>query len=183
MKFRLFIGAMLATAAFCAAPAWAKTPEPSKYDITLTIQLTGCTTPPSGPCTGGMGYADQCPSNDCACCTYTGTASGAAGNGPVTLYETNDWGDGAGFGPSDTEMDPAYAEIDIDGSKDVEAIYFEGVALGQFLLSAPPTEGLLNGGCVIEDTTVFTGGGSGKCGSNTSTTTKTKFTITGTALK
>jgi hypothetical protein len=182
MKFGFLISAILATVAVWAAPTWAG--GPTKYDITLTIQATGCTEAGSGPCTGGMGLADYCPSDDCACCTFKGTASGAAGNGPVTLYETNNWGVGGGYGLSNTELDPAYAEIDIHGSKDVEAIYFEGAALGQTLNSdSPSPEGILSGGCVIEDATLFKGGGFAKCGGDTSGTTKTKFTITGTAEK
>jgi len=169
MKFRFLMSAMLATA-FCVAPAWAKTVKPSNYSITPTILLTGCTTPHSGPCTGGsVGWADVCPSRDCFCCTYTGTARGAAGNGPVTLYATNDYGDG-GVG-----FDPAYGEIDIDGSKDVEGIVFTGVDLVPVdNVNDSTAENFLNGGCIIWDSKVFTEGFA-RCGGNYSKTTSTKF--------
>ena len=46
----------------------------------------------AGPCTGGAGFANRCPSKSCTCYTSTGTASGSTGNGTVTFYETFDDG-------------------------------------------------------------------------------------------
>lgn len=191
MKFRFLMSAMLATA-FCATPAWAawhgsanqqeavpdKTtaPKPSSYNITLTILESSSST--TGPRTGGTGFVDICPSGTCTCYTYTGTASGTAGNGPVTFYETFDEGDGDGS--YESSCTPAYGEMDITGSKDVEAIAFTGADCG----SAYTPEGFLNGGCFLLDTNVFTVGGAiATCGGNYSQSMKTKFTIKGKALK
>lgn len=192
MKFGLLMSAMLATAAFCAAPTWAgwhgsanqqwaaadktKAPKPSKYDITLTIlEMPGG----PGPCTGGEGWANICPSGDCDCFKYTGTASGAAGKGTVTFYETFDDGD-SWTGKYDAICSPAYGDIEIVGSKDTESIAFDGADCS----SAFFTRGaLLVGGCYLQDTNVFEEGAVGSCSGNYSSTVKTEFTIKGTALK
>ncbi len=191
MKFRVLMSAMLATA-FCATPAWAgwhgsanqqeavpdKTTAPkiTSYNITLNIlESTGFT---AGACTGGTGFANFCPSGTCDCYTYTGSASGTAGNGPVTFYETFDDGDGASS--YDSGCTPAYGEIDIKGSKDTEAIAFTGADCG----STFTPEGFLNGGCFLLDTNIFTVGGAiAACGGNYNEIKYTKFTIKGSALK
>jgi hypothetical protein len=191
MKFRFLTCAMLATA-FCATPAWAAwngfanrqeavpdkttTPKPSSYNITLTILESSSST--TSACTGGTGFADFCPSGLCDCFTYTGTASGTAGKGPVTFYETLDFGDGDGA--YESGCTPAYGEIDITGSKDTEAIAFTGADCG----SSYTPQGFLNGGCFLLDTNVFTVGGAiATCGGNYSQSMNTKFTIKGKALK
>jgi hypothetical protein len=185
------MSAMLA-AAFCATPAWAgehgstnqqeavpdktTTPKPSSYNITLTILESSSST--TSACTGGTGFANFCPSGVCDCYTYTGTASGTAGNGAVTFYETFDFGNGSGF--YESGCTPAYGEIDITGSKDTEAIAFTGADCG----STFTPEGFLNGGCFLLDTNIFTVGGAiATCGGNHSQSTNTKFTIKGKALK
>jgi len=191
MKFRFLMGAML-VGAFCATPTWAagtgfgngqevvpdKTtaPKPSNYSITLSIARTGTA---GGPCTGGAGLADNCPSGSCSCYTFVGTATGSAGNGPVTFYWTDDFGDGRdGY---ESGCDPAYGDIEITGSKDVESIGFIGA--GRCDSSFTPNV-FLNGGCYLGSTNVFTVGGAiATCGGNVTETAKTKFTIKGTALK
>ena len=191
MKLRFLMGAMIA-AAFCATPTWAawhgsanqqeavpdKTTAPkiSSYNITLTILESSSST--TSACTGGTGFADFCPSGLCDCFTYTGKASGAAGNGPVTFYETFDYGDGDSA--YEAGCTPAYGEIDITGSKDTEAIAFTGADCG----SSFTPQGFLNGGCFLLDTNVFTVGGAiATCGGNYSESMNTKFTIKGKALK
>jgi hypothetical protein len=191
MKFRFLMSAILA-ASFCATPAWAAwhgsanqqeavpdkttTPKPSSYNITLTILKSLSAT--AGACTGGTGFANFCPSGVCDCFTYTGTASGTAGNGPVTFYETYDFGDGSGT--YDSGCTPAYGEIDIEGSKDLEAIAFTGADCG----SSYTPQNFLNGGCFLLYTNIFTVGGTiATCGGNYSDTMNTKFTIKGKALK
>jgi hypothetical protein len=191
MKFRFLMTAMLATA-FCVTPAWAawhgpeqqdegivpdsKTVKPSSYSVTLSILAApGYTT---GPCTGGKGLADIYRSGSCDCYTYTGTATGSAGTGAVTVYETDDYGDGNSA--YEAGCDPAYGDIEVDGSKDKESIAFTGADCGSnFTVS-----GFLNGGCFLYTTSVFTGGGAvAQCGGNYSTEKNQKFTIKGTALK
>jgi hypothetical protein len=189
MKFRFLMSAMLA-AAFCAAPtsaAWhgsanqheavpdTTTPKPAIYDITLTILES--TSSSSGPCTGGEGYADVCVSGDCTCYTYTGKAIGAAGSGSVTFYESFD--NDFGYVGYEAGCDVAVGEIDISGSKDVETLSFQGADCG----SAFTSQGFLSGGCVLEDTSVFTNGAVGACTGKYSTTANTKFKITGTSEK
>ena len=94
MKSKILVVAML-VAAFSSAPAMAywhgqghqtdatpekkKGPHPEKYDVTLFIAFGASST--SGPCTGGSGNADFCPTGDCECFTATGTAKGTAGKG------------------------------------------------------------------------------------------------------
>lgn len=209
MKFRFLMSAMLATA-FCATPTWAAgngsahrqgavpnarqgaapdsrqgvapdspTAKPSAYSITLTMIESPSST--SGPCTGGEGWADYCPSGECDCYTYSGTASGTAGKGPVMFYQTYDWG--SEVDTYNTYCGSAYGEIDIAGSKDTEAIVFTGGDCGTI---APPSFAapFLNGGCILGDTAVFTlGGAVAQCGGNYSDVTNTKFTIKGKALK
>jgi len=186
MKFRFLMGAMLATA-FCATPTWAawngsahqqgavpdsSTPKPSNYSITLTIiEEAGST---SGPCAGGKGWANWCPSGLCDCYTYTGSASGTAGKGLVTFYETLDYG--AGRGTSNDGCDPAYGEIDIVGSKDVESIAFTGADCGS------TAQEFLNGGCFLLGSSVYTDA-IAQCSGNYSESANTKFTIKGKAIK
>jgi len=180
MKFRLLVIAMLATA-FCVTPSWAKTAKPTNYSVTLTIQQTSCTSPSihvCGACTGGtLGLADNCyGGDDCFCCTYTGTAKGSAGDGPVTIYETNQWG------IAEDDVQSAIGEIDIDGSKDVEVIYFLGSDTTPAEVFPTTALNFLNGACIITESDVFTGGYA-RCGGNYSDSSKTTFTIEGSALK
>ena len=193
MKSRLLTIAILAVV-FCAAPTWAashfsadrqgavansKTPKPSSYSVTLSI-IEG-TSGTSGPCTGGAGLANYCPSGNCDCYTYTGTASGTAGTGAVTFYETyyND----SELDEYDTYCASAYGDIEITGKKDVESIAFTGSDCG----TIPPDDfaaPFLNGGCILASTNVFkTGGAVAQCGGPYSESYNTKFTIKGKALK
>jgi hypothetical protein len=202
MKFRFLTSAMLAAAVFCAAPTWAggnvpapaqngsahqqattpdSTTKPSNYSITLTmIEGSSCT---AGFCTGGVAgdFADYCPSGSCSCCTYTGTASGSAGKGAMTFYETYDYG--AGATSFDISCSPAYGEIDIAGSKDVEAIAFTGSDC--FPFQGPDyAPDFLNGGCMLWDSNVYIDGGAiAACGGTYSSNKYTKFTIKGKGLK
>lgn len=178
MKFGLLMSAtMLATFAFASyvTPTWAGS-SASNYNITLTMQQSGCTEPPAGPCAAGENY---CESGDCYCCTYTGTASGTAGKGTVTFYETVDTDhgqDGAGF-------NPMYGEIDIDGSKDTETVsIFGGDLRPEDVISGSTAANTLNGVCIIQASDVFTGGFA-KCSGSYSATSKMKFTIKGMAAK
>ncbi len=189
MKLRFLMSAMLA-AAFCATPAWAAwhgsasqqeavpdkttTPKPSNYSITLSILAP--TTGTAGACTGGYGYGDYCLSSTCDCYTYTGTASGTAGNGTATFYETYDQGDGSGA--HEAGCVPAYGEIDITGTKDNEVLVFVGADCGSEF-----TEYFLNGGCFLFGTSIFEEGAVATCGGNYSESKYSKFTIKGKALK
>ncbi|HEY9159177.1 hypothetical protein [Candidatus Binatus sp.] len=201
MKFRFLMIAMLATAVFCAAPTWAgrngpapaqngsanqqgatpdSTTKPSNYSITLTM-IEAPTTCAAGYCTGGEGFESFCPSGSCSCCTYTGTASGSAGKGAMTFYETYDYG--AGSTSYGIACSPAYGEIDIAGSKDTEAIAFTG---GDCFPDTAPyyAPNLLNGGCMLWDSNVYTTGGAiAACGGTYSSSNNTKFRIKGKALK
>ncbi len=181
MKFRLPVIAMLATA-FCVTPTWAKTAKPTNYKVTLTIQQTSCTSASpsvSGACTGGtLGLANKCyGGTDCFCCTYTGTAKGSAGNGAVTIYETNQWG------IAEDDVQSAIGEIDIDGSKDVEVLYFLGSDTTPEEILPTTALHFLNGACILTQSEVFKGYGYGTCGGNYSAASKTTFTIEGSALK
>lgn len=105
MKFKFLMGTMLAMA-FCATPTWAghgssseatdkmSGPNPSNYSITLTLSPGGGGAGTTGPCTGGEGFADYCPSGTCDCYTYSGSVKGSAGSGSFVFYETFDQGDG-----------------------------------------------------------------------------------------
>jgi hypothetical protein len=99
----------------------------------------------------------------------------------MTFYETYDYGDGATS--YNISCSPAYGEIDIAGSKDLEAIAFTGSDC--FPFAAPyyaPSS--LNGGCMLWDSNVYIGGGAiAACGGNYSSDKNTKFTIKGKALK
>jgi hypothetical protein len=152
------------------------TAKPSNYSVTLTIiESPGDT---SGPCTGGDGWANYCPSGSCTCYTYTGTASGTAGKGPVTFYETFD--NGGGLDEYESGCAPAYGDIEINGKKDVESIAFTGGDCGSDFTPL----GFLNGGCILGATNVFTlGGAVASCGGYYSDDGYTKFTIKGKALK
>jgi hypothetical protein len=179
MKFKFLMSAMLA-ATFCAAPTWAKTAAPSKYSITVTLLAGAGGAGTSGPCTGGTGTENYCPTGDCTCYTFTGTASGTAGTGAVTFYETYEGG--SELDEYDTWCAIAFGDIEINGSKDVESIAFTGTDCGTD--SSFVEESFLNGGCQLVDTTVFTlGGASAQCGGSYSKTANTKFTIKGEALK
>jgi hypothetical protein len=181
-------------AAFFATPTWAawngdalrqgaastpdtKAPKPSNYSDTLTIiEQVGSG---SGPCTGGEGWADYCPSGDCSCFTYTGSVKGTDGSGEVTIYETFDnLGSLFGIGNSNA-CTPAIGDIEISGSKNVESFAFSGADCEDSVTRVT----FLNGECMLEDTNVFEGGLVAKCGGNYSTSTKNKFTISGKALK
>ena len=191
MKFRFLMSAMLA-GAFCATPAWAawhgsanqqeavpdKTAAPKVTSYNITLSILSSTVSTSGACIGGTGLMNFCPSGICTCYTFAGTASGSAGNGPVMFYETFD--DGNARGHYESGCTPAYGEIDITGSKDTEAIGFIG---GDCDSDFTP-EGILNGGCFLLYTNIFTFGGAvASCGGNYTDLKYTKFTIKGTALK
>jgi|HubBroStandDraft_1064217.scaffolds.fasta_scaffold18874_4 hypothetical protein len=188
MKSKVLVLAML-VAAFSSAPAMAywhgqakqtdatpekkKGPHPKKWDITLSI-LFG-TNGTSGPCTGGSGTADYCPSGDCTCYTATGSVKGTAGNGTVTLYETYD--DGSTFTPitGDSSCSSAYVDIEINGTKDAESVYMAGGDCGSVIM-----QGFLNGGCELTDSSgLFSEVGSGFCGGSYSDEGPAKFTIKG----
>ena len=191
MKFKFAMTAILATA-FFGTPTWAaghpfldgqtataasktKTEKPTNYKVTLTISESNSF---SGPCTGGEGFANFCPSGMCDCIVYSGTASGTAGTGAATLNETYD----TGFQSTNLESgcSLAYGDIEISGSKDVESILFDG---GDCFSEFTPT-GILSGGCLLGDTQVFvTGGLAAQCSGTYSMSGKTKFTIVGKALK
>ncbi len=195
MKSRLLMSAMLVTA-FFATPTWAawngsalrhaapsastpdaSGPKPSNYKDTLTIIEQALGT--SGPCIGGEGWADYCPSGDCSCFTYTGSVKGTDGSGPVTIYETFD-NAGALFGLGDNNAcTPALADIEISGSKHTESFAFTGADCESGITSTY----FFNGECLLEDSSVFNGGLVAKCGGNYSDSTHTKFTISGKALK
>lgn len=187
MKSKVLVIAML-VAAFSSAPAMAywhgqakqtdatpekkKGPRPKKYDVTLSIVFAENGT--IGPCTGGSGTEDYCPSGGCTCYTATGTAKGTAGNGSVTLYETFD--NGSGIGDSLSGCVSAYVDIEIAGSKDDESLYMAGGDCGSEFLQ----QGFLNGGCELTDSSLFEVG-TGFCGGSYSDLGPTKFTIKGVA--
>jgi hypothetical protein len=189
MKSKFLMIALLATA-FSAAPAWAAwngaalktaaTPDistsskPSNWNITMKIlESVGGD---AGPCTGGSGNADYCPTDDCFCYTYTGNVSGAAGNGTVTIYETFD--EGGVFDEAASDCAPAYGDIEIDGSKDLESIAFTGADCGSNAEIVAP---FLNGGCQLTDSVKFSFVGLGTCGGTYDDEVTTKFTIKGKA--
>ena len=142
----------------------------SKWSVNLTILESTNST--SGACTGGDGLADYCPTGDCTCYTYTGKASGSAGTGTVTFYETFDIG--GGIGGSNSGCAPAYGDIEINGSKDTESIAFEGADCGSEF-----TANLLIGGCQIAVSDVYGLGALAECAGTYSTDFKTKFAIKG----
>jgi hypothetical protein len=193
------MSAMLASA-FCVTPAWAAwngsaqnqvavasiAPKPSAYSITLTIKETTTTfacpagAGTGGACTNGMGLANHCPSGDCECCEYTGTAAGTAGTGPVTIYETVDVGGQEEAYDYSTFCVPAYGDIEISGKKDSESIAF----IGTDCASTFTPQGFLNGGCILVASNVFTlGGAIAQCGGFYSDSAHTKFNLTGKGLK
>ncbi len=188
MKSKFLVVVMLA-ALFGAAPVWAgwhggrvgadrssvtpdmKTAKPKKWDVTLEIKFSSSYT--SGPCTGGSGNADYCPTGDCQCYTATGTVKGTAGTGSVTLYETFDLG--GEFVETDSGCAPAYGDIEIAGSKDDESVALTGADCGSSL-----DQGFLQGGCQLTDSShVFSHVGLGTCGGNYSDTSNQTFTIKG----
>ena len=187
MKSKL-IAEILILTAFVAGPAWAgwhgakgssqlSTPasvKVSTFSLTLTILESSSNT--SGPCTGGDGLADYCPTGDCTCYTYTGTVSGSAGNGSVTFYETFD--NGGELDELNSGCAPAYGDIEINAKKDVESIAFNGADCGSAF-----TIPLLNGGCQIASSNIYTLGGLGECVGTYSQLFNTKFTIKGGAGK
>lgn len=154
-----------------AAPATAK---PTKWSVNMTILESAG--PTSGPCTGGDGLADYCPTGDCACYTYTGSASGSAGSGPVTFLETFDMG--GSIGGANSGCAPAYGDIEITGSKDTESIAFEGADCGSAF-----TSNLLIGGCQIVASDIYGQGALGDCAGTYSTSFRTKFSIKGAGAK
>jgi hypothetical protein len=190
VKFKFLMTAILATA-FFGTPSWAfshpfldhqksvaaittKTEKATKYSETMTFTETNSF---SGPCTGGAGFANICPSGSCDCIVYTGTAKGTAGTGAVTINETYD--DGLQSTAFETGCSVAYGDIEINGSKDVESILFDG---GDCFSEFTP-QGILNGACQLGDTQLFTTGGMiGSCG-GTYSMTGGKFSIKGEALK
>ncbi|MGD0289057.1 MAG: hypothetical protein ABSC63_05310 [Candidatus Binataceae bacterium] len=161
------------------------TPKPSAYSVTLTIEekTTTFSCPAGagtgGACTDGKGLADHCPSGDCECCEYTGSAIGTAGAGPATIWETVDvGGQEEEFG--DTYCVPAYGDIEITGSIDHESIAF----IGDDCSSTFTPQGFLNGGCILADSSIFTAGGAvAQCGGFYSDSAKTKFKLVGKGLK
>jgi hypothetical protein len=192
MKFRFLMSAMLAAAVFCAAPTWAarhgsadwqgavsdsKTAKPASYNITL--KLIESTSHTSAACTGGEGWADWCPSGGCNCYTYSGTASGAAGSGNATLYETYDYGD-SWLNNLDEYCVVAFGDIEISGSKDTESLAFNGADCE----SDWGDKGILSGGAYLQDTNIFTDGAVGSfLGNYTYNSTTDTFKIKGTSLK
>lgn len=152
--------------------------KPSNYNVILTILFTGVAHITNGPCTGGDGLANICPSGDsCFCGTFVGTASGSAGTGAVILYETEDLSSQATA--YQTACTDVYADIEINGSKDVESIGFIGAECDSEFSGS-----ILNGGCFLANTRTFAAGGAfGQCGGNVSPTRKTTFTIKGKGLK
>lgn len=71
----------------------------------------------AGPCTGGSGFANRCPTGSCVCfITSKATASGSVGKGQATVYQTID------FGERFNACYAAYLDIEIKGSKDNESI-------------------------------------------------------------
>jgi hypothetical protein len=196
MKSRFLMAAILATA-FCATPTWAwhrsdpqqdavpdkktKTPKPSKYDITLTIDggYGGTGTATATGCSGGEDWADYCISGECLCYTYTGRASGTAGSGAFTFYESYD--ENSFFAGFEAGCDQAFGDIEINGSKDVESISFWGSDCG----SDFTPQYFLSGGCTLEDTSIYSDGAVGQCSGNFNYAASgaTLFTISGKALK
>jgi hypothetical protein len=181
--------AAILAGAICVGPAWAAASGPlqpqeaaptvspaksSAYNVVLTILFTGEAHITDGPCTGGDGLANICPSGDsCFCGTFIGTATGSAGTGAVLLYETEDIS--SQVTAFRTDCTNAYADIEINGSKDVESIGFIGAECDSEFSGS-----ILNGGCFLANTKIFsTGGAFGPCGGNVSPTAKTKFTIKG----
>jgi hypothetical protein len=119
-------------------------------------------------------YADVCPFGPCFCFTFNGTAGGSAGKGTATLYETVDTGSvySSGFAGCAN----VYGEIDIAGSKDAEAIAFDGTAcsgLGPAFLS---------GGCALGTSNVYSAA-IGQCSGTDTVTKLNTFKIKGTAQK
>ena len=156
------------------SPEKKKGPHPSNWDLTLSLLFSSTNT--GGPCAGGSGNADYCPSGDCLCYEATGTAKGSAGNGPATLYATYDAG--GEFGPSsdDSGCVPVYGDIEIAGKVDTESIAFTGASC----FSTISFE-FLEGGCQLTDSTKYSEGGLGQCGGNVYTIVPQPFTIKGKA--
>jgi hypothetical protein len=99
----------------------------------------------------------------------------------VAFYETYDGG--GEIDEYSTGCAPAYGDMEITGSKDVESISFTGSDCGTLSpneFAAP----FLNGGCILANTNVFTlGGALAQCGGPYSESANTKFTIKGKGLK
>jgi hypothetical protein len=141
----------------------------------ITLKLTKNNTAPIGPCTGAVqNYADVCPFGPCFCFTFNGTASGSAGKGTAALYETVDTGSvyPSGFAGCAN----VYGEIDITGSKDVEAIAFDGTSCSGL------GHGFLSGGCALGVSNVYTSAIAQCSGTDTVTKLNT-FKIKGSAQK
>jgi hypothetical protein len=190
LKYKILAIATLATA-FSTGPAFAywhgaanqsavspekkKGPHPSNWDLTVSL-LFSSTPANDGPCTGGKGNADYCPSGDCLCYIATGTAKGSAGNGPATFYETYDVG--GEFGPTDGESGcaPVYGDIEIAGKVDTESIAFTGTSC----FSNVSLE-FLAGGCQLTDSEKYSEVGLGECRGNVFTIVPLPFTIKGRA--
>jgi hypothetical protein len=180
------VGLMIALS---AAPVWAgsnsqvsspleATAPQAKTKLSayrITLKLTKNNSGPIGPCTGSVqNYADVCPFGPCYCFTFNGTASGSAGKGPATFYETVDAGSAYSSGFAGCAN--VYGEIDISGSKDNEAIAFDGTScsgLGPAFLS---------GGCALGVSSLYTSAIAQCSGTDTVTKLNT-FTIKGSAQK
>jgi hypothetical protein len=183
-----FVTALLLMSVMSAAPAWANgnwngsastaapaaSNKPKAFNVTIKMLESGSSSP--GACTVGLvGYDDYCATGSCTCYTYSGTATGATGKGPVQFSETYDYGTQYGF--TNYGCASAYGEIDILGSKDQVAIAFVGSDCGSDF-AAP----YLTGGCMLGQDTI---GASvaGQCSGTYSTGTYTTFKIKAKGLK
>ncbi len=191
LAMTLLAGAMSASVAWAGAGDEATIAGAAKnpvvtWSIKINAQLPdGSGT--AGPCTGGAGFANHCPSKSCTCYTSTGTVSGTAGNGTVTFYETFDDGNEVDQNLSVT-CRPAWGDIEIMGSKDTESIgWIGGDCFANPFSTSPFTNTeVVNGGCELNPSKLFLGGWaacSGSYGALKGGNFPLKLTIKGKAWK
>jgi hypothetical protein len=133
-----------------------------KWSINITAERPNNPGTP-GPCTGGAGFANHCPSGNCTCMTSTGTASGTAGSGPVTVYETID--NGQEFTPGGSvACSPAYGDIEVQGSQFTDSIaVFGGDCLAILGARQLPEQENFDGACGVQVPRLFCAQASGAC--------------------
>ncbi|HTW87389.1 MAG TPA: hypothetical protein VMD75_05240 [Candidatus Binataceae bacterium] len=185
----LSLGVLIAV--FSAQMSWAWGPADTTaesnaatklFAYNVVLKLTESTST-SGACTSAY---NVCASGNCTCYEFSGTSTAtdaagqptATGAGTATFDLTYDSGEEVET-PSDTaDCAPAAGVIAITGKKDVETLYTSGSACDTLSGGSP-----LNGGFVVTDSNVYTGGAEGSYLGGFTGTTTFKLVLTGKAAK
>jgi len=189
--------ALLLVGVLCAGPASGGMSDDASgssatslatWNIKISALDSSTTGTTLGKCTGGAGLADYCPVGPCRCFTSTGTASGSAGNGKVTFYETYD--EGTSFTEGAVTCVTSYVDIEIAGSKDNESIACNvgDCYAAPYGTNAFTTPEYVNGSCELKPSSskLFTnafGGGVGAYGALANGNYPLKYSIKGKAEK